>query len=160
MLRIAKLAVLAGYLLSKTVHASVDLTRRQSQVDNSAEYHIPIGSPGFQHNHSSAAVTFDQHSFFLGDERILIYSGEFHPWRVPTGAVLWRDILEKMKVWDQVVVLYIFLTLIVTTSGCRFLRSQCLLSLGSHRVCVQYQFKENFRPDHANMFTIQSSRAL
>ncbi|KAF8320898.1 glycoside hydrolase family 35 protein [Clavulina sp. PMI_390] len=70
----------------------------QSAKDNSALYHVPIGSPGFQHNHSSAAVTFDQHSLFLDGKRVFLYGGEYHPWRSPTGPVLWRDVLEKMKV--------------------------------------------------------------
>lgn len=105
MLKLAKLAVLTSYLLSGTVNAGTGLARRQSQSDNSALYHIPTGSPGFQHNHSSAAVTFDQHSFFLNNERIMLYSGEFHPWRIPTGPVLWRDVLEKMKVRKSLLLL-------------------------------------------------------
>lgn len=98
MLRAVKLAVLACSLLSGAVDSTPDLTRRQSSSDNSGQYHIPSGSPGFQHNHSSAAVTFDQHSLFLNNQRINLYSGEVHPWRAPTGPVLWRDVLEKMKV--------------------------------------------------------------
>ncbi|KAF8323218.1 glycoside hydrolase family 35 protein [Clavulina sp. PMI_390] len=69
----------------------------QSQTDNSGLYHVPVGSPDFQQNHSTAAVTFDQHSLMLNGERVFLYSGEFHPWRQPTGPVLWRDVLEKMK---------------------------------------------------------------
>lgn len=75
--------------------------RAQSPIDNSALYHIPTGSPGFQQNHSTAAVTFDQHSLLLNGQRVMIYSGEYHPWRTPTGEVLWRDVLEKIKVCTQ-----------------------------------------------------------
>jgi len=91
MLSKTKLYTSVGLILSAVVYS-------QSPADNANLYHIPIGSPGFQHNHSAADVTFDQHSFFLKNERIMLFSGEFHPWRSPSGPVLWRDVLEKMKV--------------------------------------------------------------
>ena len=42
------------------------------------------------------AVTFDKYSLLLNDERIFVWSGEFHPFRLPSTA-LWPDILQKMK---------------------------------------------------------------
>ncbi|CCO37053.1 hypothetical protein BN14_11204 [Rhizoctonia solani AG-1 IB] len=54
------------------------------------------GSPGFYRGNSSAGVTFDQHSLLLDGKRIMVFSGEFHPWRLPSTP-LWRDVLEKMK---------------------------------------------------------------
>ncbi|ELU39498.1 glycoside hydrolase family 35 protein [Rhizoctonia solani AG-1 IA] len=54
------------------------------------------GSLGFYAGNSSAAVTFDQHSPLLDGKRIMVFSGEFHPWRLPSTAP-WRDVLEKMK---------------------------------------------------------------
>ncbi|KEP45521.1 glycoside hydrolase family 35 protein [Rhizoctonia solani 123E] len=54
------------------------------------------GSPGFYAGNSSVAVTFDQHSLLLDGKRVMIFSGEFHPWRLPSTP-LWRDVLEKMK---------------------------------------------------------------
>lgn len=80
---------------------SVASVKAQSPIDNSGLYHVPTGSPDFQQNHSTAAVTFDQHSLFLNGQRVMIYSGEYHPWRTPTGEVLWRDVLEKIKVSTQ-----------------------------------------------------------
>lgn len=41
-------------------------------------------------------VTWDEHSFFVDDQRLLIYSGEIHPWRVPAPAQ-WRDLLQLVK---------------------------------------------------------------
>src|SRR5699024_11155136 len=32
------------------------------------------------------AVTWDEHSFLIDDDRLLIYSSEIHPWRVPAPA--------------------------------------------------------------------------
>jgi len=63
----------------------------------SSNYTVPPGSPGFYHGNSSAAVTFDQHSAFLDNKRLYVFSGEFHPWRAPSGPPVWRDVLQKMK---------------------------------------------------------------
>ncbi|KAI7773977.1 hypothetical protein LA080_009499 [Diaporthe eres] len=41
-------------------------------------------------------VTWDSHSLFVRGERIVFYSGEFHPFRLPVPG-LWRDILQKIK---------------------------------------------------------------
>ncbi|KAI3398729.1 hypothetical protein diail_8595 [Diaporthe ilicicola] len=41
-------------------------------------------------------VTWDSHSLFVRGERIMFYSGEFHPFRLPVPG-LWRDILQKIK---------------------------------------------------------------
>ncbi|KAI1841888.1 hypothetical protein JX265_010802 [Neoarthrinium moseri] len=41
-------------------------------------------------------VTWDQHSLFVRGERILFYSGEFHPWRLPVPD-LWFDVFQKIK---------------------------------------------------------------
>jgi hypothetical protein len=61
-------------------------------------YVVPQGSPGFYHGNSTAAVTFDQHTLFLDNKRLFVFSGEFHPWRSPSGIPAWRDVLQKMKV--------------------------------------------------------------
>ncbi|KIJ53629.1 glycoside hydrolase family 35 protein [Sphaerobolus stellatus SS14] len=59
-------------------------------------YTVPLGSPGFQHGNSSMAVQFDSRSWFVDGKRIFLWSGEFHPWRLPVPQ-LWSDILQKMK---------------------------------------------------------------
>ena len=41
-------------------------------------------------------VTWDEHSLFVRGERIFLYSGEFHPWRLPS-VDLWTDVLQKIK---------------------------------------------------------------
>jgi hypothetical protein len=41
-------------------------------------------------------VTWDEHSLFVRGERILFYSGEFHPFRLPVIS-LWKDVLQKVK---------------------------------------------------------------
>ena len=40
--------------------------------------------------------TWDNASLFLLGERELLFSGEFHPFRLPVPS-LWRDVLEKIK---------------------------------------------------------------
>ncbi|GAB3892260.1 hypothetical protein GCM10029964_066780 [Kibdelosporangium lantanae] len=41
-------------------------------------------------------VTFDQYSVMLDGRREFLWSGEFHPFRLPSPD-LWRDVLQKMK---------------------------------------------------------------
>lgn len=41
-------------------------------------------------------VTWDEHSLFVRGERIFLYTGEFHPWRLPV-VDLWKDVLQKIK---------------------------------------------------------------
>ncbi|KAF2189615.1 glycoside hydrolase family 35 protein [Zopfia rhizophila CBS 207.26] len=41
-------------------------------------------------------VTWDEHSLFVNGERIFLYSGEFHPYRLPVPD-LWLDVFQKIK---------------------------------------------------------------
>ena len=41
-------------------------------------------------------VTWDEHSIFVRGERVLFYSGEFHPFRLPVPG-LWLDVFQKIK---------------------------------------------------------------
>lgn len=41
-------------------------------------------------------MTFDEHSIFVRGERIMFFSGEIHPWRLPSPD-LWLDVFQKMK---------------------------------------------------------------
>ena len=41
-------------------------------------------------------VTYDGYSFSVDGNRTYLWSGEFHPYRLPSPS-LWRDVLQKMK---------------------------------------------------------------
>ncbi|PMD45496.1 glycoside hydrolase family 35 protein [Hyaloscypha variabilis F] len=41
-------------------------------------------------------VTWDQHSIFIRGERLFLFSGEVHPFRIPSPG-LWLDIFQKIK---------------------------------------------------------------
>jgi len=41
-------------------------------------------------------VTWDSNSLFIRGNRIMIFSGEFHPFRLPVPS-LWMDVFEKVK---------------------------------------------------------------
>ncbi|GAQ05349.1 probable beta-galactosidase E [Aspergillus lentulus] len=41
-------------------------------------------------------VTWDQHSLFVRGERLMVFSGEFHPFRLPVPG-LWFDVFQKIK---------------------------------------------------------------
>ncbi|RUP52310.1 beta galactosidase [Jimgerdemannia flammicorona] len=42
------------------------------------------------------AVTWDKYSLSIHNERVFVFSGEFHYYRLPSPD-LWKDVLEKMK---------------------------------------------------------------
>ena len=41
-------------------------------------------------------ISWDQHSLLLDGQRTFVWSGEMHPFRLPSPS-LWRDVLQKMK---------------------------------------------------------------
>ncbi len=41
-------------------------------------------------------VTWDEHSIFVRGERVLFFSGEYHPFRLPVPG-LWLDVFQKIK---------------------------------------------------------------
>src|SRR5436190_22027067 len=42
------------------------------------------------------SIRLDKYSLIIDGQRTFIWSGEFHPFRLPSPS-LWRDVLEKMK---------------------------------------------------------------
>lgn len=62
-----------------------------SPVENSHKIGIQQGSGSSQN-----IVTYDEHSIFVRGERVLFYSGEFHPFRLPVPD-LWLDVFQKIK---------------------------------------------------------------
>ena len=45
---------------------------------------------------ASHAITWDKYSLMIDGQRTFIWSGEFHPFRIPSPS-LWRDVLQKLK---------------------------------------------------------------
>ena len=41
-------------------------------------------------------VTWDDQSLFINGKRVMLFSGEIHPYRLPVPS-LWIDVLEKIK---------------------------------------------------------------
>ncbi|KAI1333569.1 glycoside hydrolase family 35 protein [Xylariaceae sp. FL0016] len=41
-------------------------------------------------------VTWDEHSLFVNGERVMLFSGEVHPFRLPVPS-LWLDVFQKVK---------------------------------------------------------------
>lgn len=50
----------------------------------------------YKYGDQKGTVTWDGYSLFINDQRIFLWSGEFHPWRLPV-VHKWRDVLEKIK---------------------------------------------------------------
>src|SRR5258706_7806502 len=45
---------------------------------------------------SAHTITWDQYSLMIDGSRTFVWSGEFHPFRLPSPS-LWVDIMQKMK---------------------------------------------------------------
>lgn len=41
-------------------------------------------------------MTYDEHSLLVYGERVFVFSGEFHPYRLPVPD-LWLDVFQKVK---------------------------------------------------------------
>lgn len=60
-------------------------------------YTTPPGSPGYQLGASGQAIQFDPQSLYVDGKRIFLFSGEFHPWRLPVPQ-LWSMCSETFRV--------------------------------------------------------------
>src|SRR4051794_21799278 len=45
---------------------------------------------------STHTITWDKYSLMIDGNRAVIWSGEMHPFRLPSPS-LWRDVLQKLK---------------------------------------------------------------
>ncbi|KAH6699212.1 beta-galactosidase [Verticillium dahliae] len=75
--------------LSTTAAALAALGGLCAQAQNVTEW--PLHDNGL-----NKVVQWDHYSYMINGERLFIFSGEFHYWRLPVPE-LWRDLLEKMK---------------------------------------------------------------
>ncbi|CAE7054863.1 unnamed protein product [Rhizoctonia solani] len=78
-MRLSRVAVSAALLAQSLVSAET--------VPRAA----PLASSGY-----TDAVQWDKYSLFVHGQRVFVWSGEFHPWRLPVPS-LWPDIFQKMK---------------------------------------------------------------
>ncbi|KAL2838183.1 putative beta-galactosidase A [Aspergillus pseudoustus] len=71
-------------------------------TDAVVSYHKPNGLSIREHEDpakralSQKYVTWDENSFFIDGERLMVFSGEVHPFRLPVAS-LYIDIFEKVK---------------------------------------------------------------
>jgi beta-galactosidase len=55
-----------------------------------------IALPSIGARAATHTVTFDKYSLMVDGQRLVLWSGEFHYWRLPSPDA-WRDVLQKMK---------------------------------------------------------------
>jgi beta-galactosidase GanA len=75
----ARVALLAGAIALVSVFASSVPAPAKPRRARAADAHT---------------ITLDKYSLMIDGRRTFIWSGEFHPFRLPS---LWRDVLEKLK---------------------------------------------------------------
>ena len=82
---LASTAGLTGLTLARPGAASAAVTGNQVAAP------MVHGAPP-----APVSVGYDSYSLLLNGERTFVWSGEFHPFRLPAPA-LWADILQKMR---------------------------------------------------------------
>ena len=65
-----------------------------------AAHIVPTGPPPAppRADHARHTVGYDRHSLLVDGKRLVLWSGEMHPFRLPSPS-LWRDVLEKMRAY-------------------------------------------------------------
>lgn len=72
-------------------------TSQSDTTWESTERSYPKSSYSFPGNDGKPhKVTWDNHSLKIDGERLQVWAGEFHPWRIPSPQA-WRDVLQKIK---------------------------------------------------------------
>ncbi len=85
-----------GTPVSYTVTANTSSTSGPASARTNTVTPAPIAEPTDVDLSTPQSVSYDQYSLMIGGKRVLIYSGEFDPWRLPSPS-LWLDRLQKMK---------------------------------------------------------------
>ena len=57
---------------------------------------LPATLPASANSASQHTIAFDHYSLMIDGKRLFVYSGEFHPFRLPSPS-LWLDVFQKMK---------------------------------------------------------------
>lgn len=79
-------------LFSKTLALTwALLAGRLSEAQNTTTPQWPLHNDGL-----TTLVEWDHYSFKVNNQRLFVFSGEFHYWRFPVPE-LWRDLLEKVR---------------------------------------------------------------
>jgi beta-galactosidase GanA len=90
----AALLVLTGLTSGATAPKAASAIGTSASSAGSGAPHaavVPAAAAATTHT-----ITWDKYSLMLDGTRTFIWSGEFHPFRLPSPS-LWRDILQKMK---------------------------------------------------------------
>jgi len=80
---------------SNSVNGIVKLFSKLSSILHGASTSPPIGSILLSRSPQIPVISWDNRSLVITGSREILFSGEFHPFRLPVPS-LWLDVLEKM----------------------------------------------------------------
>jgi hypothetical protein len=84
-------------LLSGTAAVAAGLVARPAIARAAAaQVAAPAGSAAGRAAAATHTITFDKYSLMVDGTRLFVWSGEFHPFRLPCPSY-WLDILQKMS---------------------------------------------------------------
>ncbi|MET9729575.1 beta-galactosidase [Streptomyces sp. NPDC006458] len=86
-------------LSRRTFHTLAGATALGLALDGTATAHARPGTaPPPAADALRHTVGFDRHSLLVDGRRVFVWSGEMHPYRLPSPS-LWRDVLQKMRAY-------------------------------------------------------------
>lgn len=87
-----KLSWMSAWLLA----LGCDTLRTPAHKPNTQVRDYSIIAPRQGNAAAQNVITWDEHSLFVNGTRVLILSGEFHPFRLPVPS-LWLDVFQKVR---------------------------------------------------------------
>ncbi len=92
---LSRRSVLTGAALAAATGLAARLPPRPA-ISAGARGAAPLAGAASAASAGAHQVTFDPYSLMIDGTRLFVWSGEFHPFRLPSPS-LWLDILQKMK---------------------------------------------------------------
>jgi beta-galactosidase GanA len=98
-------ALAAAAVIAGVIAAAVPVPAAAQELGIPQASDIGTAGPGLSAPQPAAAATpgrkgkklsWDQYSLMVDGKRIVVWSGEIHPFRLPNPS-LWRDVIQKMK---------------------------------------------------------------
>ncbi|KUI53455.1 putative beta-galactosidase B [Cytospora mali] len=87
----SKVLALTWALLTTGLSRAQNTTARTTPTPTPTSTQWPLHNDGL-----TTLVEWDHYSFKVNNQRLFVFSGEFHYWRFPVPE-LWRDLLEKVR---------------------------------------------------------------
>jgi hypothetical protein len=87
--------VVTAVWLFNTLRRNI-MMQNEMNLWNQEQQYPAEGANALRDNGLTKDVQWDKYSLFIKGQRVFLWSGEVHPWRIPVKSQ-WLDILHKVK---------------------------------------------------------------